>query len=165
MINSQTARGAAQPQKPSYSKVPASMRSLRDYVPYELIAPLPGKTKWRKQAINPRTLNAFDWNNTSDYVTLDEAERILKSNPRFHGIGICFAGTPIINGRYLVGIDLDAIYEGDHRIKTHHLSILNGVQGFVETSVSGNGKHIFVLADEPLQDFKNHELGVEIFAS
>ena len=165
MINSQTARGAAQPQKPSYSKVPASMRSLRAYVPYELIAPLPGKTKWRKQAINPRTLNAFDWNNTSDYVTLDEVEQILKSNPRFHGIGICFAGIPIINGRYLVGIDLDAIYEGDHRIKTHHLSILNGVQGFVETSVSGNGKHIFVLADEPLQDFKNHELGVEIFAS
>jgi RecA-family ATPase len=165
MINSQTARGAAQPQKPSYDQMPASMHNLRAYVPYVLIAPEPGKTKWRKQAINPSTLKAFDWNNPADFVTLKEADQILKANPKFDGIGICFAGTPIIDGRYLVSIDLDGIYDGDQRIKAHHLSLLNGIQGFVETSISGSGKHIFVLADEPLQDFKNHELGVELFAS
>ena len=70
MINSQTARGAAQPQKPSYDQMPASMHNLRAYVPYVLIAPEPGKTKRRKQAINPSTLKAFDWNNPADFVTL-----------------------------------------------------------------------------------------------
>ncbi len=165
MINSQTARGAAQPQKPSYKSIPEGMRSLRAFVPYELKPPLPGKTKWRKQAINPRTLKAYDWNNPADYVTLSEAEYLLNKNSHFSGVGICFSGLPIINGRYLVGVDLDSIYEGDQRIKAHHLSLLNGIQGFVETSISGSGKHIFVLAHEPLQDFKNHDLGVELFAS
>jgi RecA-family ATPase len=165
MINSQTVRGAAHPQKPSYGSIPASMRSLRVYVPYKLIAPNPGKTKWRKQAVNPRTLKAFDWNNPSDYVTLWEAELLLKTNSQLHGIGICFAGAPIINSRYLIGIDLDNVYDNQHQINTHHLELLNGVQGFVESSVSGKGKHIFALADEPLQDFKNHQLGVEVFAS
>lgn len=165
MTNSQTAWEAAQPQNPSYDQIPASMRDLRVYVPYKLMAPEAGKTKWRKQAINPRTLKAYDWNNPADYVTLSEAEYLLNTNSHFSGVGICFSGTPIINGRYLVGIDLDSIYEGDQRIKAHHLSLLNGIQGFVETSVSGSGKHIFALADEPLQDFKNHELGVELFAS
>ena len=164
MTNQQTACGAAHPQKPSYGSIPTSMRSLRAYVPYKLITPEPGKAKWRKQAVNPRTLKAFDWNNCSDYVTLDEAELLLKGNSRLHGVGICFAGTPIVNGRYLIGIDLDDIYDGQHRINTHHLALLNGIQGFVESSVSGKGKHIFVLADEPLQDFKNHQLGVEVFA-
>lgn len=165
MTNSQTAWEAAQPQNPSYDQIPASMRDLRVYVPYILMAPEAGKTKWRKQAINPRTLKAYDWNNPADYVTLSEAEFLLNTNSHFSGVGICFSGTPIINGRYLVGVDLDSIYEGDQRIKAHHFSLLNGIQGFVETSVSGSGKHIFVLADEPLQDFKNHELGVELFAS
>ncbi len=165
MTNSQTAWEAAQPQNPSYDQIPASMRDLRVYVPYKLMAPEAGKTKWRKQAINPRTLKAYDWNNPADYVTLSEAEYLLNTNSHFSGVGICFSGTPIINGRYLVGVDLDSIYEGDQRINAHHLSLLNGIQGFVETSVSGSGKHIFALADEPLQDFKNHELGVELFAS
>lgn len=165
MTNQKTAWGAAHPQKPSYGSIPASMRSLKAYVPYKLIEPTPGKAKWRKQAVNPRTLKAFDWNNCSDYVTLDEAESLLKANPRLHGIGICFAGAPIVNGRYLIGIDLDDIYDDQHRINAHHLALLNGIQGFVESSVSGKGKHIFVLADDPIQDFKNHQLGVEVFAS
>lgn len=165
MINSQSAMGAAQPQKPSYGSIPAEMRSLKAYVPYKLKPPLPGKTKVRKQAVNPRTLKEYDWNNTSDYITFNEAELLLKANPELTGIGICFSGRPMINSQYLVGIDLDNIYETDQHIKTHHLTLLNGIQGFVESSLSGSGKHIFALTAEPLQDFKNHALGVELFAS
>jgi RecA-family ATPase len=165
MINSQSAMGAAQPQKPNYDSIPAEMRSLKAYVPYKLKPPLPGKNKSRKQAVNPRTLKEYDWNNPSDYVTFNEAELLLKANSELTGIGICFSGRPVINGKYLVGIDLDNIYETNQHINAHHLSLLKGIQGFVESSISGSGKHIFALADEPLQDFKNHGLGVEVFAS
>ena len=165
MTNKKTATGKARPQKPAYGSIPSSMRSLRAFVPYKLIKPVAGKTKWGKKAINPRTLSALDWNNTSDYLTFDEAESLLMKNPRFDGVGICFAGTPDIQGRYLIGIDLDDIYESQNQIKAHHLTLLNGIQGFVESSVSGKGKHIFVLTDGPLQDFKNHKFGVEVFSS
>lgn len=121
--------------------------------------------KWRKQAINPRTGKSADWNNPSDYVTLKEAEQLLAKNQWCHGIGICFKGLPMINGRYLIAIDLDNIYEGSNQIKSHHLELLNSVQGFVETSVSGNGRHIFTLSDKPIGDFKCHDLGVEVFNS
>lgn len=165
MTNLQTAVGILLPQKPTYALIPALMRSLRAFVPYSLIPPSDGKSKWRKQAINPKTCKALDWNNPADFVTLDQAQKILDSQPDFHGIGLCFKGMPMIDGRYLIGIDMDGIYDSNHEIKAHHLELLNGLSGFVETSVSETGKHCFVLADEPIHDFKCHDFGVEIFAS
>jgi RecA-family ATPase len=165
MFNLAMARGAAQPQKPTYTLIPEPMRLLKAFVPYKLIPPKEGKSKWRKQAINPRTCSAFDWNNPADFVTLEEANAMLASHQDFHGIGICFKGMPMIGGRYLVGVDLDEVYEGGEQIKSHHLEILSGLYGFVETSVSGTGKHVFALADEPITDFKCHDFGVEIFST
>jgi RecA-family ATPase len=60
---------------------------------------------------------------------------------------------------------LDDVYEVSSQIKSHHLELLNGISGFVENSVSGNGKHIFALADQPVSDFKCHDHGVEVFSS
>lgn len=119
----------------------------------------------RKQGINPRTGKATDWNNPSDYVTLEKAKELLVSDIRYHGIGICFKGLPNVDGRHLVCVDLDNVYEGGGRIKAHHLELLNGLRGFVETSVSGSGKHIFMLSDDLIHDFKSHEWGVEVFST
>lgn len=165
MTNLHAVEGVLLTQKPTYASIPTSMRSLRAFVPYLLIPTTDGKSKWRKQAINPKTCKAGDWNNPVDFVTMDEALELLWSHPNFHGIGICFKGKPMINGRYLVGIDLDGVYEANSQIKAHHLELLNGLSGFVETSVSGSGKHIFALSDEPMTDFKCHDLGVEVFST
>ena len=71
----------------------------------------------------------------------------------------------MVDGRHLIGIDLDNIYEANGQIKIHHLELLNGLHGFVETSVSGNGRHIFMLSDESIGDFKCHNYGIELFSS
>jgi len=163
MTNLHAVEGVLLIQKPTYASIPPSIRSLRAFVPYSLIPTTDGKSKWRKQAINPKTCKAGDWNNPVDFVTLDQALELVLSHPNFHGVGICFKGKPMINGRYLVGIDLDGVYEANSQIKAHHLELLNGLSGFVETSVSGTGKHIFALADEPMTDFKCHDFGVELF--
>jgi RecA-family ATPase len=149
----------------SYASIPTQMRALRAYVPYILMPSKKGDGKQRKQAINPRTLKALDWNNPQDFVTLDRAEALLAANPRLNGVGICFKGQPIVDNCYLFGVDLDGVVNNDGSIFPHHLSILNQAHGYVETSVSGNGRHIFVLSDTPMKDFKCHDLGVELFAS
>ncbi|QWD71589.1 AAA family ATPase [Polynucleobacter sp. UB-Raua-W9] len=165
MSNSKTDVGAVRLKKPSYDSIPESMRPLKAFVPYKLVPPVDGKSKWRKQAINPRTYKATDWNNPNDFVTFDQAEELLSSQSNLHGIGICFKGSPMIGGRYLIGVDLDGVYESGSCIKSHHLTLLNGLCGFVETSVSGTGKHIFTLSDEPIEDFKCHDFGVEVFST
>ena len=165
MNNSQTVIGVADLQKPSYDLIPNVMRSLRVFILYTLKSPKLGQSNRGKQAINPRTCQAKDWNNSDDFVTLDQAQQLLDANPNFHGIGICFKGMPMIDGRYLVGVDLDGVYDSNSQLKSHHLELLNGLCGFVETSVSGSGKHIFTLSDEPIDDFKCHDLGVEVFST
>lgn len=151
--------------KHSYSSIPPQIGRLNAFILYTVLPPKKEGGKRRKQGINPRTGKAADWNNPSDYVTLEKARGLLASNGSYHGIGICFKGMPKVDDRYLVCVDLDNVYESGGRIKTHHLELLNGLQGFVETSVSGNGKHIFVLADDPIRDFKSHECGVEVFST
>lgn len=149
----------------TYTSIPAQIGQLKAFVLYALLTPKKEGGKRRKQGINPRTGKYADWNNPSDYVTLDKARELLASNSSYHGIGICFKGMPKVGDRHLVCIDLDNVYESGGRIKAHHLELLNGLQGFVETSVSGNGKHIFMLSDDPVCDFKSHEYGVEVFSS
>lgn len=165
MTHLRTAVDVARLHKPSYSSIPSQISCLKAFVPYVLLPSERAGGKVRKQAINPRTGKANDWNNPSDYVSLKQAEDLLVSNPKYYGIGICFKGAPMIDGRHLIGIDLDNIYEANGQIKIHHLELLNGLHGFVETSVSGNGRHIFILSNESIGDFKCHNYGVELFSS
>jgi RecA-family ATPase len=156
---------ASHPQQPSYASIPTQIALLKAFVLYQLIPSDKVGGKQRKQAINPRTGKAANWNNQDDYVTLEEAKKLLDSDHRYSGIGICFKGLPTINGKHLIAIDLDDIYEAPNQFKSHHLQLLNGLHGFVETSVSGKGRHVFALANERIPDFKCHEYGVEAFSS
>ena len=133
MTNLHAVEGVLLTQKPTYASIPTSMRSLRAFVPYLLIPTTDGKSKWRKQAINPKTCKAVDWNNPADFVTMDQALELLWSHPNFHGIGMCFKGKPMINGRYLVGIDLDGVYEENSQIQNLILLIFlfNNVRNFL----------------------------------
>lgn len=165
MINLQATVDSPRLHNQTYASIPPQIGQLKAFILYTVLPPKKEGGKWRKQGVNPKTGKAADWNNPSNYVTLEKARELLASNSRYHGIGICFKGGPKVDGRHLVCVDLDNVYESGGRIKAHHLELLNGLQGFVETSVSGGGKHIFVLADDPIHDFKSHEHGVEVFST
>lgn len=165
MINLQATVDSSRLHNQTYTSIPSQIGQLKAFILYAVLAPKKEGGKWRKQGINPRTGKYADWNNPSDYVTLDQARELLASNSHYHGIGICFKGMPKVGDHYLVCVDLDNVYESGGSIKTHHLELLNGLQGFVETSLSGGGKHVFVLANDPIQDFKSHEHGVEVFST
>lgn len=165
MINLQATVDSPRLHNQTYASIPPQIGQLKAFILYAALPPKKKGGKWRKQGINPRTGKYADWNNPSDYVTLEKARELLASNSRYQGIGICFKGMPKVGDRHLVCVDLDNVYEGGGHVKAHHLELLNGLQGFVETSVSGGGKHIFVLTDYPIYDFKSHEYGVEVFST
>lgn len=160
----ESACGASLASKPTYAGIPDEFRRLRVFIPFKLITEV-GKAKKRKQAVNPRTLKEGDWNNPNDFVSFDEALALVKENSHLFGVGISFKSRPMINGLYLTGIDLDNIFDDTKSIKSHHQILLDSIDGFVEKSISGQGRHIFVLTKENLHNSKDHINGVEIFSN
>ncbi|BDT74874.1 AAA family ATPase [Polynucleobacter sp. KF022] len=154
--------GAARP-KCNYSSIPKELRAERTYIYWKLEQdPKTGKTI--KRPINPKTMLYGGQNDPTCFVTLDEAEKVFtqeaaKQMPAIHGIGMAFKNDQII------GLDLDKVFDQSGNLKPVAKDILENARGFVEKSVSGTGYHIITKTDKPFSNYKDHDIGFEVFKS
>ena len=146
----------------NYKQIPKNLWGERKFIFWKLVSESV-RAKPSKKPINPNTLGFGGQNDPSCYISLTEAiDRLAieetKPNPAYHGIGIAFNNTD------LVGIDLDDVYDDYGKLKPLAADVLSNTKGMVEHSVSGTGYHLLTRTDDlSLVNFKDHELGFEIF--
>lgn len=129
-----------------------------DSIPHELKADyawvnvwdgskLPMQTRQRKAAssVDPTTWGTFE-----NAVSNVEAGK-------YDGIGYVFHDNGII------GIDIDAGYDGDGFISALACDVLGSCRSYTEKSRSGRGFHVFVRGTLPFKGRNNNLLGVEIY--
>lgn len=83
-------------------------------------------------------------------------EQCLKVVDNFDGVGFIFT-------KGVVGIDLDKCFEFDGTLKEFAQDILLSFDSYTEVSPSGNGLHILILSDVPLDGRKKN--GIECYSS
>lgn len=86
------------------------------------------------------------------------AAALASSKGKFTGLGFAF-----LPGDGLIGIDLDAMIDGDTgEISERGANIISACASYTEFSPSGKGVHIICSGET--ETFKSNEVGVEVFA-
>lgn len=144
-----------------YELIPDELKALPRWVCWRAV-PKPmkdGSTKLSKQPINPRTGRLAQSNNPQTWTDFETA---LAASVDYAGIGFMFAGSGY------VGIDidnrpeeLDAYRNGDY--STIFGQMNDALQTYMEFSQSGNGVHFIGRGTLPGKDFKNSEVGIEMY--
>ena len=144
-----------------YELIPDELKSLPRWVCWRAVPKKTkdGEMKISKEPINPRT-GGFAKSN--DPVTWADFETAVAASTDYAGIGFMFAGSGYI------GIDIDhcedelkAFANGE---QDNFISKMNdSLQTYAEFSQSGNGIHFIGRGKLPDKDFKNSDLGVEMY--
>ncbi|MBQ8921038.1 MAG: hypothetical protein IJ060_02630 [Oscillospiraceae bacterium] len=144
-----------------YELIPDELKALPRWVCWRAIpkATKDGHTKLSKQPINPRTGGLAQSNNPQTWTDFETA---VAASVDYAGIGFMFAGSGY------VGIDidnrpeeLDAYRNGDY--STIFGQMNDALQTYMEFSQSGNGVHFIGRGTLPDKDFKNSEVGIEMY--
>lgn len=123
----------------SYNNVPASLKTLRQWVCYRTQARENGKLA--KIPVDPKTLNDAKANDPGTWATFEEAVAAAQRH-RLAGIGIEFA-----NGVF--GVDLDGVIDAAGNVTPEALDIVATLDSYTEYSPSGSGLHILCKGSIP----------------
>lgn len=144
-----------------YELIPDELKALPRWVCWRAIpkATKDGSTKLSKQPINPRTGGLAQSNNPQTWTDFDTA---VAASVDYAGIGFMFAGSGYI------GIDIDNRPEELNAYRNGDYSTIFGqmndaLQTYMEFSQSGNGVHFIGRGTLPDKDFKNSEVGIEMY--
>lgn len=144
-----------------YELIPDELKALPRWVCWRAIpkATKDGHTKLSKQPINPRTGGMAQSNNPQTWTDFDTA---VAASVDYAGIGFMFSGSGYIG----IDIDnrpeeLDAYRNGDY--STIFGQMNESLQTYMEFSQSGNGVHFIGRGTLPDKDFKNSEVGIEMY--
>ena len=144
-----------------YELIPDELKALPRWVCWRSIpkATKDGHTKLSKEPINPRTGGLAQSNNPQTWTDFETA---AAASVDYAGIGFMFAGSGY------VGIDiddrpeeLDAYRNGDNCTIFGQMN--DALQTYMEFSQSGNGVHFIGRGKLPDKDFKNSEVGIEMY--
>ena len=144
-----------------YELIPDELKALPNWVCWRAV-PKPtkgGGTKLSKQPINPRTGGLAQSNNPQTWTDFETA---VAASVDYAGIGFMFAGSGYIG----IDIDnrpeeLDAYRNGDY--STIFGQMNESLQTYMEFSQSGNGVHFIGRGTLPDKDFKNSDVGIEMY--
>lgn len=123
----------------SFEKVPESLRTIPQWICYEIKQGNDGKKK--KIPRSPKGGYGKS-NDPSTWTSFSEAVEACKKHHWFAGIGFVF------NKSGIVGIDLDHVIKNGN-LEAWAQTIVNKLDSYTEYSPSGEGLHIFVKANLP----------------
>jgi len=132
----------------SYSRIPAELRSLKQWVlwRYELVNDKQTKVPYQTNGAKADVTNSHTWNYYDNIISLVD---------EYSGIGLVFSTSDSYTG-----IDLD--YDSDINIIATQLKIFSEFDSYSEISPSGMGLHIIIKGTVPAGRRKN---SVEVYSS
>ena len=111
-----------------YRRIPGELKGLAKWVVYgKSTAPL-------KQPFNPKTGNEARVNKPNTWATFEDCKKAV-SKGLFCGVGFVFTGDYIV-------IDLDSVIDERGAVLPLAAEIIEAVDSYTETSISGRGFHI-----------------------
>ena len=131
-----------------YENIPTELKKLNQWVCTRGDSKVPMKA-WKNEAassVNPQTWADFDTAHKS----------VTEGHYDYCGF--------VFNDNGLVGVDIDAGYDGDGFLSQLAADIIGKCQSYTEKSKSGRGFHILLRGDLPFKG-KNNLAGVEIYKS
>jgi hypothetical protein len=144
--------------RPNLLAIPHQLKALAQWMPYKL-EPRPNSNKFNKVPKNRFGYKAskIDRHN---WLSFEECLALCEGNQtRFDGIGFC------PNNPQLLFIDLDDCIQSDGSLDDRARKLVDGIDGYVERSLSGSGVHIVTLADKQYGNPKSADGKVEIFTN
>lgn len=131
-----------------YENLPPALKEERAWVNVWNTSKIPMQSTIRKAAssVYPDTWSTFE-----------DAEKAVL-NGTYDGLGYVFHDTG------LVGIDIDAGFDGDGFLSPLAVDIIGHCESYTEKSRSGRGVHILVRGSLPFRG-RNNRAGVEIYQS
>src|SRR3990167_2521585 len=137
-----------------YSNFPAELRALPQWVLWKLetVKDKDGKEKTTKVPYQPNGAKAAT-NRPREWSTFESCLAVVDT---FDGLGFVFT-------EGVVGIDLDKCFNFDDSLKDFAQDALLSFDSYTEVSPSGNGLHVLVKSDVPLDGRKKG--GVECYSS
>jgi hypothetical protein len=129
-----------------YAKIPGEMRRLPQWICWELKEVTDHKGGMKQTKVPFRTDGKrASTTNPKDWVTFDAAERALRMNEEFSGIGFVFT-----RDSGFVGIDLDKCRDPvTGKTEAWASTILRELKTYTELSQSGQGWHAIVKGSLP----------------
>lgn len=142
-----------------YELIPDELKALSRWVCWRAVPDPKSHSGISKQPVNPRTGGMA---RSNDPTTWTDFETAAAAAVDYAGIGFMFAGSGYIG----IDIDnrpeeLDAYRNGDY--STIFGQMNESLQTYMEFSQSGNGVHFIGRGTLPDKDFKNSEVGIEMY--
>ncbi len=122
--------------------VPYGLQQFPQWMPWKA-EPIPGKPRYSKVPVNPKSGVKADHTDPKNWVTFDQAVELVQL--RFQGIGFEFT-----ENDPFVCIDLDDCRDPETgEIKPWALRVIQTIGSYTEVSPSGTGLHIIVRGSKP----------------
>jgi len=138
-------------------RIPNELKELKQWMPYKL-TPKPNSPK--KGKVPQFNGYAADKTDSNKWVSYQESiKQIEDGRYGYDGIGFC------PNGSHYLFIDLDDCFDAYGRLTPRARDIVDGIQGYVERSQSGEGLHIATLTDREYGNPKSEDGKVEVFTN
>ena len=139
--------------RPDLLAIPHQLKELAQWMPYKLVKK-PNKDKLGKV---PHSKIGYPTDKKDRQYWLSFDECLSLDMTKFDGIGFC------PNNQHLLFIDLDDCIQADGSLDSRARELVDGIEGYVERSLSGTGLHIVTLADKSYGNPKSPDGKVEVF--